>query len=99
MASSDTYFKSGQSGNPGGKPKGSKNYVTKLREQVLAALEEAGGEGGAQAYLLVAAREDRKTFLQLVGKLLPKHTELSGSENEPVNIIVQKVYKQPQEKS
>lgn len=68
-------FKDGNRANPGGRPKGSKDCVTILRSQVLAALEEAGGEGGAQAYLLAAAKEDRKTFLGLVQKLLPSHVE------------------------
>ncbi len=93
MPSNDTYFKPGQSGNPGGKPKGSKNLMTKLRAQVVAAMEEAGGEGGAQAYLLQAAREDRKTFLGFVAKLLPSKIDVGAEDNDlGINIIVRKYY-------
>jgi Family of unknown function (DUF5681) len=45
-------FQPGQSGNPAGKKPGTQNKVTTaLKEAILQALDEAGGEGGSVAYL------------------------------------------------
>lgn len=64
-------------GTPGpGRPKGSQNKVTKdLRQMVLSALDQAGGE----LYLATQADENPAAFLALVGKCLPKDVNLSGS--------------------
>jgi Family of unknown function (DUF5681) len=65
-------FQPGQSGNPTGKKPGTQNKVTRaLKEAILLALEEAGGEGGSVAYLRSQANLSPGAFLALVGKLLP----------------------------
>lgn len=52
----------------GGRRPGSKNKLTvELKQMVLNALSEAGGE----QYLLTQARENPNAFLTLVGKVLP----------------------------
>ena len=67
----------------GGRTKGTPNRVTsQVRELILAALDEAGG----QDYLVRQARENPAVFLGLVGKILPRPSadEISG----PVTIKV-----------
>jgi len=61
-------------GNAGkGRPKGSENKTTKLlKDAIMGAFEQAGGE----AYLLNIAHEDPKTFVSLLGRVLP--TEIAG---------------------
>jgi hypothetical protein len=56
----------------GGRQKGTPNRVTRtLKEAILLALEEAGGEGGSVAYLRSQANLRPAAFLGLVGKILP----------------------------
>lgn len=51
-----------------GRPKGAVNKTTKaLKEMILGALDQAGGEG----YLLAQANENPTAFLTLIGKVLP----------------------------
>jgi hypothetical protein len=65
----------------GGRKKGTPNKTTKaLKEMILGALDQAGGE----AYLLQQARENPNAFLTLVGKVLP--TTLAGDPNNPVTV-------------
>lgn len=62
-------------GTPGpGRPKGSTNKATKaLKDMILAALDQAGGE----AYLLAQAKKNPQAFMTLIGKVLP--TTIQGS--------------------
>lgn len=67
----------------GGSRKGSQNKTTKaLREMVLAALDEAGG----QAYLVRCAKDPKLAgaFLALLGKVLP--STLNASTGAPIVI-------------
>jgi hypothetical protein len=51
-----------------GRPKGATNTMTRsLREMILGALDEAGG----QAYLAEQAQKNPAAFLALLGKVLP----------------------------
>ena len=65
-------FKPGQSGNPKGRKKGSKNKLTvALKEAILAAGEAAGGEEGLVGYLTRLAVENSSAYASLLGKVLP----------------------------
>jgi hypothetical protein len=61
-------FKPGQSGNPKGRAKGSKNKTTlALRKAILAALDKVGGPD----YLARLAIENSSAFASLLGRVLP----------------------------
>jgi hypothetical protein len=56
----------------GGRQRGTPNKITRtLKEAILLALEEAGGDGGAVAYLRSQANLKPGAFLGLIGKILP----------------------------
>jgi len=65
----------------GGRKKGTPNkQTTALKDMILNVLHKAGGEG----YLLEQAKEDPKTFLALVGKVLP--LQVTGDKDNPLII-------------
>ncbi len=72
MPREDTQFKKG---NPG-RPTGSRN---KLSEDFLCALAEDFAENGAEA--IAATRQSKpEAYLGVIGKLMPKLMELSGTD-------------------
>ena len=76
MPSEDTQFKPGQSGNPNGRPKGSRS---KLSEAYLQALANDFEEHGVDT--IQKLREDRPDiYVGAIGKLMPKLLELSGPD-------------------
>lgn len=70
----------GDINKPGpGRKKGVPNKITKsIRDMILGALDQAGGE----KYLLQQAKENPGPFMTLVGKILP--TQITGDKNNPV---------------
>ncbi len=72
-------WKPGQSGNPVGRPRGSRN---RLSEDFLADVHEAWQVGGKAA--ITAMREDRPDkFCLMVASLLPKHVTLDDRATDP----------------
>lgn len=68
-----TWFKPGQSGNPGGRPKGSRN---KLQGDFMRALADDFETNGKEA--IVRVREaDPSTYLRVCASLMPKEVEVS----------------------
>jgi hypothetical protein len=75
-------------GKPGpGRPKGSPNKTTALlKDAILQAAQEAGGEGGMIAYLTMQAKNNPGPFLSLLGKVIPM--QISGDSDNPLYIAV-----------
>ena len=67
-------FKPGQSGNPQGRPRGSRNKITKLLLDLVEAEVAKSTQGGTGS--LAALREsDPATFWRLVASLVPRELE------------------------
>lgn len=81
MSSKDTQFKEGVSGNPGGRPKGSKNKITLLRQSLELQLREASQDRMPEvlnkAFELALAGD--RTMLKL---LLELHMSKGAAESE-----------------
>jgi hypothetical protein len=66
-----------------GRPKGSPNKMGRqLKEMILNALERAGGED----YLMAQAHENPKTFLLLLGRVLP--LQVTGDPEHPIQQVI-----------
>lgn len=66
-----------------GRPKGAANKITKaLKEMILGALDEAGG----QSYLVEQSSANPTAFMTLVGKVLP--LTVAGDKENPLELRV-----------
>jgi hypothetical protein len=78
----DGYFKPGQSGNPRGRPKGSRH---KLSEAFLAELV-ADFEGGGRAAIERCRLERPDVYVRLVASLLPKQQSLTDETGGHITV-------------
>jgi hypothetical protein len=68
-----------------GRKKGAPNKTTtQLKEAILAAAEQAGGEGGLVKYLHDQARMNPGHFMTLLGKVLPM--QVAGDKDAPAQL-------------
>lgn len=69
-----------------GRPKGVPNKTTTLlKDAILKAAANAGGKDGLVGYLTNVAISDPKTFIPLLGKVLP--LQVTGENGGPVQIV------------
>jgi hypothetical protein len=69
-----------------GRPKGIPNKTTTaLKEAILRAAEDAGGDGGIVGYLTQQAHKNPTAFMAILGKVLP--LVHSGDANNPVGMV------------
>jgi hypothetical protein len=85
-----TQFKAGQSGNPGGRPKGAR---AKLCESFLTKLLKDFDENGADA-IIKARLEKPEQYLRVIASLCPK--ELTGEDGAPLFTAIERRIVDPQ---
>ncbi len=91
MAKSTTSWKPGESGNPAGRPKGSRDAINEAFLKDLAA--DWAGDG---IKALRNAREDRPAeYCRMVASLLPKDQNLSVKNDNPVSAAFMAAMKVP----
>jgi hypothetical protein len=77
----------------GGRAKGTPNKLTRtLKEAILDAAENAGGERGTVGYLTVQAEANPTAFMTLLGKVLP--LQVGGVDDEqgnPTELVIRLV--------
>lgn len=70
-----------------GRKKGTPNKTTALlKDAILKAAEQAGGENGLTGYLQLQAIENPGPFMALLGKVLP--LQIAGDKDAPLQINV-----------
>lgn len=72
-------FQPGKSGNPAGRPKGSVNRFTKVKEEFLAAFDEIGGRKA----LVEWGKANPREFYNLLVRLMPRETHLDAEVSHP----------------
>ncbi len=81
MAKSSTSWQAGESGNPAGRPKGSRDTIN---EAFLKDLAADWKDDGIEA--LRKAREDRPAeYCRMIASLLPKDRNLNVKNDDPVS--------------
>ena len=80
-------FKPGESGNPAGRPVGSRN---KLSEKFCADLLEHWQEHGVAA-MDAAAKDDPAAYLRVVASLMPKNVKVSADVSETFLEVLQEM--------
>jgi len=73
-------FKKGESGNPNGREKGSKNKFTSLKEEFLKAFHDEDGIDGARGMkkLIKDSTRNKFIFLQMCSRMLPSNVTIDG---------------------
>lgn len=77
-------------GKPGpGRPKGVPNKANALlKDAIIQAAEQAGGEGGLIGYLQLQASENPGPFMALLGKVLPTQMQHGQDPDNPLPSII-----------
>ena len=78
---------------PTGRPKGSKNKFTNLKEEYLKAFYDEDGIGGAEGIkkLMKNNPRNKMAFLQMIAKMLPSNIDVDHSGQIDTKITIEVV--------
>jgi hypothetical protein len=79
-------YKPGQSGNPNGRPKGTKNYLT-LLEDAIKQYETDNGKSLFSRFVERAFKDDR-VLIEAMKKFLPNMEKIEHTGAEPIEITI-----------
>ena len=77
-------FQPGQSGNPAGRPVGSRNRFSQLKEAFVEAFEGIGGVDS----LMEWARDNKDKFYPLMVRIFPKEVELKERSSADMHVSI-----------
>jgi hypothetical protein len=81
----------------GGRKKGTPNKISSaLKDAILQAAENAGGEDGIVGYLVVQALNNPSAFMSLLGKVLPM--TIGDTDKEETNRVIETRFVWPEDK-
>jgi hypothetical protein len=86
VSNTGQFSKDNQPANRGRKKGVPNKTTTQLKEAILAAAEQAGGDGGLAKYLHDQAQMNPGQFMTLLGKVLPM--QVAGDKDAPLNARV-----------
>ena len=86
-------FQPGQSGNPSGRPVGSRNRFSQLKEAFVEAFEGIGGVDS----LMEWARDNKDKFYPLMVRIFPKEVELEHKGDLNLESALQKAHQRVKE--
>jgi hypothetical protein len=89
VAGRDTHgrFIKGQRAPGQGRPEGSRNRFTELKDSFVAVFHDLNPDEQHE-HLLAWAKEDPKAYYQIMSRLFPTRHELSAPESPPLGVIV-----------
>jgi len=79
-------YKPGISGNPKGRPKGSKNEFTCLKDAFINAFKRIGGEDALVDFY--QNNFNHKDFFKMVAHMLPTDVQVSGAGGKPLEKLI-----------
>ena len=88
MPRRDTQFRPGQSGNPAGRPKGSRNKINERTLKIIAEVQAAEDTQLARAALEKLRDEDPQAFWRLLSGLLPKQVNADVEHKGGVTFVM-----------
>lgn len=81
-------FKAGNCANPNGRPIGSKNEATKLRDKYIKVFEDLGGIEAFLKFLRDDKAARKEFYIKVIPQILPRMTELDISEPFVVRFVM-----------
>ena len=86
MSNKSTRFKPGQSGNPKGRPKGSKDKFTKIRHELAELFEEQGIKEKLRGLVESGNKRDLITVLDRIIAVMPKQPLITNEQHTHYNV-------------